>query len=119
MSISDVRALPEDGIGLIEKQDGAATFGGIEDTAEVLVGFADVLADHGAEIDPVKVQAQLPGQDLGGHGFPGPTHPHEEGEPVTMTHLQRAARAEYDKLNRVLMEDETEGWLNPWPSGSL
>jgi hypothetical protein len=35
----------------------------------------------------------------------------EEGEPVHMRHLLRAARAEYGKLERPLTDVETRGWL--------
>jgi SpoVK/Ycf46/Vps4 family AAA+-type ATPase len=34
----------------------------------------------------------------------------DAGEPVRMTHLLRAARSEYAKLERALTEAETEGW---------
>jgi hypothetical protein len=33
-----------------------------------------------------------------------------EGQPVTMTHLLRAARGEYDKLEKPLTEAESGGW---------
>ncbi len=35
----------------------------------------------------------------------------DSGEPVRMTHLLRAARSEYAKLEKPLMEAETAGWL--------
>ena len=33
-----------------------------------------------------------------------------EGTPVRMAHLEKAARSEYDKLERPLVESETRGW---------
>jgi hypothetical protein len=35
----------------------------------------------------------------------------EDGEPIRMTHLQRAARTEYAKMEKTLTAAETEGWL--------
>ena len=32
-------------------------------------------------------------------------------EPVTMSHLLRAARGEYDKLEKPLTETEIAGWM--------
>jgi len=37
----------------------------------------------------------------------------EEGGPVTMAHLERAARVEYAKLGRTLSPIETRGWAAP------
>ncbi len=52
MTVLDLTALAEQCIGFIEKQDGAAVFGGIEHLAQVFLRFADVFADHGREIYP-------------------------------------------------------------------
>jgi hypothetical protein len=35
----------------------------------------------------------------------------DEGQPVTMAHLLRAARSEYDKLEKPLSEAESGGWI--------
>jgi SpoVK/Ycf46/Vps4 family AAA+-type ATPase len=35
----------------------------------------------------------------------------DAGEPVLMTHLLRAARSEYAKLEKPLSESEIEGWI--------
>jgi SpoVK/Ycf46/Vps4 family AAA+-type ATPase len=35
----------------------------------------------------------------------------ENGEPVRMMHLSRAARSEYTKLEKPLTENETRGWI--------
>ncbi len=35
----------------------------------------------------------------------------EDGQPVTMAHLQRAARSEYAKLEQTLTEAEIRGWV--------
>ena len=38
-------------------------------------------------------------------------HAAEEGTPVRMTHLLRAARSEYSKLEKPLSTSETGGWV--------
>src|SRR5215470_5252353 len=35
----------------------------------------------------------------------------DAGEPVRMTHLLRAARSEYAKLEKALTDSEVEGWV--------
>ena len=41
----------------------------------------------------------------------------DEGSPIRMGHLQRAARAEYDKLSKPLTEGELSGWIKEAPHG--
>ena len=53
--------------------------GGVEDAAQVLLRLADVLADDAGEVDPVEVEAQVRGDDLGGHRLAGPARPREQG----------------------------------------
>lgn len=41
----------------------------------------------------------------------------DEGSPIRMGHVQRAARAEYDKLSKPLTEGELRGWSQEAPHG--
>ena len=59
VAVLDLAALAEQGVGLVEEEDGAALLGGVEDAAQVLLGLADVLADHRGEVDAVEVEPQL------------------------------------------------------------
>ena len=65
--------------------------GGVEDPAEVLLGLADVLAHHRAQVDPVEVEAQVVGDDLGGERLAGAARPAEDGraaQPGVTAHPQ-------------------------------
>ncbi len=46
---------------------------------QILLGFADVLADHTGQVDPVQIQAQLACQDIGRHGLAGARRTGEQG----------------------------------------
>ena len=65
VAVLDFGALAEERVGLIEEQQHAAFLGGIEDLLEILLGFADVLADHCGEVDAVEIEAQLVREHLG------------------------------------------------------
>src|SRR5215467_3175364 len=67
--IAHLAALAEKGIRLVEEEDGVASFGFGEDASQILLGFADILADDSGKINLVKVQAQLSCHDLRGHGL--------------------------------------------------
>jgi hypothetical protein len=71
VAVLDLGALAEQGVGFVEEQDGAAVFGGVENLAQVLLGFADVFADHGRQVDAVEVELQGVGQHLGGERLAG------------------------------------------------
>ena len=58
VAVLDLAPLAEEGVGLVEEEDRAAVLGRVEDPAQVLLGLADVLADHAGQVDPVQVQAQ-------------------------------------------------------------
>src|SRR5262249_13073334 len=60
-------ALAEEGVGLVEEQDGAALLGAVEDVAEILLRLADVLADDAGQVDAIEVELQMVGEDVGGH----------------------------------------------------
>ena len=64
-------ALAEDRVGLVEEQHGVRARRGSEDALEVLLGLADVLVDDRREVDDVEVEAELAGDDLGGHRLAG------------------------------------------------
>src|SRR6266511_1207087 len=57
--VADVRALPEQRVGLVEEQHEVSRRGTGEDPLEVLLGLTDVLAHHAGEVDLVEVQAEL------------------------------------------------------------
>ena len=59
VAVLDLAALAEQRVGLVEEQDRAAVLGGVEQPAEVLLGLADVLADHRRQVDPVEVEVEL------------------------------------------------------------
>ena len=69
--ILDLGALAEDGVAFVEEQDALAALGLGEDGAELLLGLADILADHGREIDLEQFQGQRVSQHFGGHGLAG------------------------------------------------
>jgi hypothetical protein len=71
VAVLDLAALAEEGVGLVEEQDGAALFRGVEKLAQILFGLADILADHRREVDAIQCQAQLAGEYFGGHGLAG------------------------------------------------
>ena len=58
VAVLHLAALAEQRVGLVEEQDRAAVLGRVEQPAQVLLGLADVFADHGGEIDAVEVQPQ-------------------------------------------------------------
>ena len=61
VAVLDLAALAEQRVGLVEEQDRAAVLGGVEQAAQVLLGLADVLADHRRQIDAVEIEPQLVG----------------------------------------------------------
>ena len=56
MAILHFAAFAEERISLVEQQDDATFFCGVEDASQVLFGFADVLADRGRQIDAVQIE---------------------------------------------------------------
>ena len=56
--VPDLAALAEQRVGLVEEQDGVGGLGFGEDARQVLLGLADVLADHRRQVDLVQVQAR-------------------------------------------------------------
>ena len=71
VAVTHLAALAEQRVGLVEEQHGAALFRRVEDAAQVLLGFADVLVDHGAEVDAVQVQLEGAGDHFGGERLAG------------------------------------------------
>src|SRR5262249_11975052 len=69
VTVFDLAALSEEGIGLIEEEDGAAIFGCVKDAAQVLFGLSNVFVDYAREVDAVEVKAKCGGEDFGRHGF--------------------------------------------------
>ena len=70
MAVFDFSPFAEERVGFVEKKDRAAFFSRIEQAPQVFLRLADVLVHDRAEIDAEKVEAQLPRQDFGCHGFP-------------------------------------------------
>src|SRR5437870_4799051 len=56
VAIFHFAALAEEGIGLVKQQNHATLFSGVEDSAQVLLGLTDVLADGGRQIDSIQVE---------------------------------------------------------------
>src|SRR6266545_942323 len=79
VAVLDLGTFAEQGVGLVEEEDGPAFLGGVEHLAQVLLGLADVLADHGREVDAEEVEPELAGEDLGGHGLAGAAGAGEQG----------------------------------------
>ena len=71
VAVLDLRALAEQGIGLVEEQDRAAALGGREDAAQVALGLADIFADDAGEIDAIEIEPQVAREHLGRHGLAG------------------------------------------------
>src|SRR5262249_38047584 len=69
--VLDFGALAEDGIRLIEEQDGAACPRIVEETREIFLGFPDVLAHDARKIDSKQLQTHLASQHLSRHRLAG------------------------------------------------
>ena len=89
LRILDRAALAEEGVGLIEEEDGVRILGLGEDPIEVLLGLAYPLAHHRREIDLEEIGPLVPGQQLRRHrlaraGAPGEENnaPLPEREPL-------------------------------------
>src|SRR5206468_5853939 len=76
--VLDLGALTEERVRLVEEQDGAAPLRLVERGREVLLRLADVLGDHGCEVDAVEILAELARERLGGGGLPRTGRPGEE-----------------------------------------
>src|SRR6266699_3431704 len=50
VAVLDFAALAEEGVGLVEEEDGPAVFGGIEEAAQVLLGLFVICADDHREV---------------------------------------------------------------------
>ncbi len=59
VGVLDLRPFAKEGIRLVEEQDGVGSVGFVEDRGEVLLRFADVLADDVRKVDPVAFHAQV------------------------------------------------------------
>ena len=71
VGVAHLGPLAEEGIGLVEEQDGVDAVGLGEDPLQVLLGLTHVLVDHGGQVDGVQVEAEVAGHDLGRHGLAG------------------------------------------------
>ena len=71
VAVRHLAAFAEQGVGFVEQQDRAALLGRVEDPPQVLLGLADVLADHATQIDAVEIERQLVGDHLGRQGLAG------------------------------------------------
>ena len=60
-------ALAEERVGLVEEEDRVRALGGAEHAVEVLLGLADVLRDHGGEVEAEEVEAEVAREHLAGH----------------------------------------------------
>jgi len=79
VAVLHLAALAEQGIGLVEQQDGPAVLGGVEHPPQVLLRLADVLADDLAQVDPVQVEPEVVGEDLRSERLAGPASADEQG----------------------------------------
>src|SRR5689334_15457162 len=61
----------KEGVGFVEEQHRAAFVGSVEHAAQVLFSFADVLADDLAQVDTVKIESQLVGENFSRHRLAG------------------------------------------------
>src|SRR5689334_127439 len=69
MGALDVRALAEQGVGLVEEQNPALAFRAFEDALEVLLRLTDVLGNDLGQIDPVHVPRKLFAEKGSGERF--------------------------------------------------
>ena len=58
MAVFDLAALAEECIGLGEEKDGPPCRGGTEDSPQVFLRLADVLADDLAQIDAIEIEVE-------------------------------------------------------------
>src|SRR6266566_298350 len=79
VAVLDFAAFAEEGIGLVEEEDGPAILRGIEEAAQVFLGLADVFAYDRREVDAIEVEAQGVGDDFGCHRLAGATLTCKEG----------------------------------------
>ncbi len=61
MAVFHLTALAKERIGFVKEQDHAARLRGVKDAPQILFGFADIFADHTAQVDPIEIEAQLIG----------------------------------------------------------
>ena len=59
VAVPHFAAFAEERVGFVEKQDRAAVLRRVEHPAQVLFGFADVLAHHRGQIDPIEIEMEL------------------------------------------------------------
>ncbi len=78
VAVLHLTAAAEQRVRLVEEQQRTTLLGGVEQFAQVLLGFADVLAHHGRQVDAVQIQPELPCQHLRGHRLTGPARPGEQ-----------------------------------------
>ncbi|MNS89760.1 hypothetical protein D3C72_1237810 [compost metagenome] len=72
------RALAEQRVGLVEKQDPAAALCLVEHRGKVLLGLADVLGHHHRQVDAVHVHRGVLSQQRGGERLAGAGRPIEQ-----------------------------------------
>ena len=72
VAIFHVSAFAKKSIRLIKKQDRMTILRRIENTAEILLGLANIFRDDGIQIDPVQVFPKVVGQSLSRDKMPRP-----------------------------------------------
>ena len=84
VGVSDVAALAEDRVGLVEEQHGVDPAGLGEDALQVLLGLADVLVHHRGQVHRVEVEPEIRRDHLGRHRLAGAGVAGEQrGHPVS------------------------------------
>ena len=78
VSDSDLGALAEQRVGLVEQQHAVAALGVVEDLREVLLGLADPLADNRREVDLIEVEPELGGDHRCRERLAGARWPREQ-----------------------------------------
>src|SRR5439155_14002746 len=92
VAVAHLGATAEESIGLVEEEDRAASFSGVKNAPEVLLGLADVLADDAGEIDAIEIEVEVGRDDLRGHRLSGAARAREQrGDAPTTAELRAEA----------------------------
>ena len=77
--VADCGASAEEGVGLVEEEDGLLGLGGVDEVVEVLLGVADVGGEE-AEVEAEEIAVDLVGEGFGGERGGDAVGAEEEGD---------------------------------------
>ena len=77
-AVAHLAAPAEQRVALVEQEHRAGFLGGVENALEILLGLADIFADHRGEIDAKQIALQLAGNDFCCHRLADAARPGEQ-----------------------------------------